>query len=125
MTAFFFLRNKSEAFENVKVYKEMVENEMDSKIKCLRSDNGVEFTSKEFMDYCIIHGIKMQFSIVRTPQHNGVVEIKNMTVHEMAQTMLMDSKWTYIFWTHVVHTPDHIQNRVMLRNNTNKTPYEL
>jgi hypothetical protein len=39
MTAVFFLRNKSEAFENFKVYKEMVENEMDSKIKCLRSDN--------------------------------------------------------------------------------------
>ena len=40
MTAVFFLRNKSEAFENFKVYKEMVENEMYSKIKCLRSDNG-------------------------------------------------------------------------------------
>jgi hypothetical protein len=40
MTIVFFLRNKSEAFENFKVYKEMVENEMDSKIKCLRSDNG-------------------------------------------------------------------------------------
>ena len=42
----FFLRNKSEAFENFKVYKEMVENEMDSKIKCLRYDNGGELTSK-------------------------------------------------------------------------------
>jgi hypothetical protein len=40
MTAVFFLRNKSEAFENFKVYKEMVENEMDSKLKCLRSNNG-------------------------------------------------------------------------------------
>jgi hypothetical protein len=40
MTAICFLRNKSEAFENFKVYKEMVENEMDSKIKFLRYDNG-------------------------------------------------------------------------------------
>jgi hypothetical protein len=94
MTAVFFLRNKSEAFENFKVYKEMVENEMDSKIKCLRSDNGGEFTSKEF-------------------------------IHEMARTMLMDSKLTDIFWTHAVHTTVHIQNRVMLRNNNEKTPYEL
>jgi hypothetical protein len=46
MVAVFFLRNKSEDFENFKVYKEMVENEMDSKIKCLRFDNGGEFTSK-------------------------------------------------------------------------------
>jgi hypothetical protein len=44
---------------------------------------------------------------------------------EMAQTMLMDYKLTNIFWTQVVHTSIHIQNRVMLRNNTDKTPYEL
>jgi transposase InsO family protein len=63
MTTVFLLKNKSEAFENFKIYKEMVENEMDSRIKCLRYDNGGEFTSKEFMDYCSSHGIKMQFSI--------------------------------------------------------------
>ena len=40
MTAVFFLENKSEAFQNFNIYKEMVENEMDSKIKCLRYDNG-------------------------------------------------------------------------------------
>ena len=80
MTAFFFLKNKSEAFENFKIYKEMVENDMDSRIKCLRSDNGGEFISKEFMDYCGNHGIKRQFSITRTPQQNGVVERKNMTI---------------------------------------------
>jgi hypothetical protein len=39
--------------------------------------------------------------------------------------MLMDSKLTDIFWTKPVHTVVHIQNRVMLRNNTKKTPYEL
>ena len=125
MNAVCFLRNKSESFENFKVYKEMVENEMDSKIKCLRSDNGREFTSKEFMDYCNNHGIKRQFSVARTPQQNGVVERKNGTIQEMARTMLMDSKLTDMFWTHVVHTMVHIQNRVMLRKNTNKTPYEL
>jgi transposase InsO family protein len=68
MTAVCFLKNKSEAFKNFKIYKEMVENEMDSRIKCLRSDNGGEFTSKEFMDYCNNHGIKRQFPIARTPQ---------------------------------------------------------
>jgi hypothetical protein len=44
---------------------------------------------------------------------------------EMAQTMLMDSKLTNIFWTHAVHTSVHIQNRVMLKKNNDKTPYEL
>jgi hypothetical protein len=125
MTAVFFLKNKSEAFENFKIYKKMVENEMDSRIKCLRSDNGGEFTSKEFMDYYSNHGIKRQFFVARTPQQNGVVERKNRTVQEMARTMIIDSKLTDIFWTQEVHTTVHIQNRVMLRNNTDKTPYEL
>jgi transposase InsO family protein len=125
MIAICFLKNKLEAFEKFKIYKEMVENEMDSKIKCLRSNNGGEFTSNEFMDYCSGHGIKMQFFVSKTPQQNGVVERKNRTIQEMARTMLMDSKLIDIFWTQVVHTRFHIQNRVMLRNNTDKTPYEL
>jgi hypothetical protein len=103
----------------------MVKNEMDSRIKCLRSDNGGEFTSKEFMDYCNNHGIKRQFFIARTPQRNGVVERKNRTVQEMARTMIMDSKLTDIFWIQAVHTIVHIQKRVMLRKNIDKTPYEL
>jgi hypothetical protein len=39
--------------------------------------------------------------------------------------MLMDSKLTDIFWTRVVHIVFQIQNKVMLRNKTDKTPYEL
>jgi transposase InsO family protein len=103
----------------------MVENEMDSRIICLRYDNGGEFTSKEFMDYCNSHGIKRQFFVARTPQQNGVVERKNKTIQEMVRTMLMDSKLIDIFWTQVVHTTIHIQNRVILKNNIDKTPYEL
>jgi transposase InsO family protein len=80
MFAVFFLTNTSGSFENFKVYKEMVENEMDSKIKCLRSDNGGEFTSKEFMEYYSRHGIKRKFFVARTPWQNGVIERKNMIV---------------------------------------------
>jgi hypothetical protein len=37
----------------------------------------------------------------------------------------MDSKLKDIFWTHVVHTTIHIQNKVMFIKNNDKTPYEL
>jgi hypothetical protein len=52
MTIVCFLWKKSEALENFKIYKEMVEKEIDIKIKGLRSNNGREFTSKEFMELC-------------------------------------------------------------------------
>ena len=46
MNTVFFLKKKSYAFEHFRIFKEMVENEMDLRIMCLRSYNGGEFTSK-------------------------------------------------------------------------------
>jgi transposase InsO family protein len=92
LTWVFFLKEKSEAFEKFKIYKSLVENETDLKIKCLRSDNGGEFTSKEFIQFCENHGIKRQFLASRTPQQNGVVERKNITVQKDARTMLNEVK---------------------------------
>ena len=73
----YFIKYKSETFECFKNLKALVENEKDSKIKCLRTDRGGEFTSNEFSEFCNIHGIKREFSAARTPQQNGVVERRN------------------------------------------------
>jgi hypothetical protein len=77
------------------------------------------------MDFCGEHGIKMKLSSAKTPQQNGVVERKNIIVQEMAKTMLKDSKFGNIFWAQEVHTSVHILNRGILRNNSDKNPYEI
>ena len=51
-----------------KSLKSLVENEANMKIKFLRPYNGGEFTSNEFNEFCKIHGIKRQFSTIKTPQ---------------------------------------------------------
>ena len=48
MTTVGFLKKNIEEFECFRIYKELVENETNLKIKCLRSNNDVEFTSKVF-----------------------------------------------------------------------------
>jgi transposase InsO family protein len=73
MTWVSFLKNKSEAIDKLKVFKELVENKTDLKINSLRSNNGGDFTSNEFGKLCEMHGIKRQLSKTRTQQQNGVV----------------------------------------------------
>ena len=108
-----------------KAFKSLVENEENLKIKCLRSDNGGEFTSNGLNDFCKTHGVKRQFSEETTPQQNGVVERKNMMVQEAARTMLNEAKLHDGYWREVVYTIVYIQNRGQLRVNSNKTHYEL
>ena len=46
-----FLKEKSKAFLKFKDFKALVENKANRKIKCLRLDNGGEFTSNEFNEF--------------------------------------------------------------------------
>ena len=110
MTWVYFLKEKSEAVEKFKAFKTYVENETDLKIKCLRSDNGGEFNSKEFNKFCEDHGIKRQYSAPRTPQQNGFVERKNKTIQEAARTMLNEAKIPNNVWRDVIYTTIHILN---------------
>ncbi|GKD03949.1 putative ribonuclease H-like domain-containing protein, partial [Tanacetum coccineum] len=70
-------------------------------------------------------GIKMEFSVARTPQQNEVAERKNRTLIEAARTMLVDSKLPTTFWAETVNTACYVLNRVLVINPHNKTPYEL
>jgi transposase InsO family protein len=63
-------------------------------LKVIRSDNGTEFKNTSFDEFCLEHGIDQQFSALRVPQQNGVVERKNRTLVEMARTIL-DEHWTH------------------------------
>ena len=62
-TWIYFLKNKDEVFERFKEFKALVENLSKKKIKVLRSDNGGEFTSNEFNDFCKEDGIKRELTI--------------------------------------------------------------
>ena len=65
----------------------MVETKIGLKVKCLRSDNGGEYIDGGFSEYCATHGIRMEKTILGTPQQNGVVERMNRTLNKHARSM--------------------------------------
>ncbi|CAI5708035.1 unnamed protein product [Peronospora farinosa] len=53
----YLLAAKSQVFERFKAFRAMVEKQTDCKIKCIRSDNGGEYTNHRFNKYCADLGI--------------------------------------------------------------------
>lgn len=74
------LKKKSDAFSRFKSFKALVENQQERKIKCLKIDNGIEYTMNEFKKNFFENGIFRQYIILGTPQQNGVTKRMNRTL---------------------------------------------
>ena len=66
-TWIYFLKAKSEVFDRFRVFKTLMENQTRRKIGVLRTDNGGEYTSIEFLEYCSAEGIKKEHIVAHTP----------------------------------------------------------
>jgi hypothetical protein len=76
-------------------------------------------------EYLEEEGIKHEFSAPYTPQQNGVVERKNMTLIDMARTMLGEFKTPERFWSEAVNTACHAINRLYLHRLLKKTSEQV
>jgi IS30 family transposase len=103
----------------------MVEKQTKKKIKLLRTDNGMEFCSTIFNNYCINEGICRHYTIPYTPQRNGVVERMNKTIISKARCMLSNANMHRRFWAEAVSTACYLINRSPCILLDKKTPIEV
>ena len=96
-TYVYLMKNKDEVFDKFKVYKSIVENQKEKKIKILRSDRGGEYFPAIFSSFYEEHGIIHQRTSPYTPQQNGLAERKNRTLVDMVNLMLLSSKLPLTF----------------------------
>ncbi|RVW93884.1 Retrovirus-related Pol polyprotein from transposon TNT 1-94 [Vitis vinifera] len=92
-------------------WKAMVEIETGLKVKYLRSDNGGEYIDGGFSEYCAAQGIRMEKTIPRTPQQNGVAERMNRTLNERTRSMRLHARLLKTFWANAVSTAAYLINR--------------
>ncbi|GJW25399.1 putative ribonuclease H-like domain-containing protein [Tanacetum coccineum] len=121
----FFLATKDETSGILKTFITEIENQLDYKVKVIRSDNGTELKNSVMNQFYKMKGIKREFSVARTPQQNGVAKRKNRTLIEAVGTMLVNSKLPTTFWAEVVNTACYVLNKVLVIKPNSKTPYEL
>lgn len=81
------------------------------KIKCLRSDNVGEYEDKEFKEFYVISGIRLETTIPKTPQNNRVTERMNKTLNKYARNMKIHSGLPKMFWIDTINTVAYLINR--------------
>jgi hypothetical protein len=118
----YFLKSKDEVFSKFKEFKALIENLSKRKIKILRSDNGGEYISKEFMNFCKDVGIKRELTTPHNPQQNGVAERKNRAIME---AVIHDQDLPMCLWEEATMAVVYVQNLLSHSALGFKTPEEM
>ena len=82
------MQKKRKTLSNFCEFKALVEEESRKQVKALRSDNGGEYISGEFKDFCSKERIRREIITPHNPQQNWVAETKNKTIVGVARAML-------------------------------------
>ncbi|KAJ9565695.1 hypothetical protein OSB04_001661 [Centaurea solstitialis] len=120
----YLIKHKSKTIEVFRTFQNEVENQLNRKIKTLRSDMGGEYLSQEFQDHLRSCGIVAQLTPPRTPQHNGVAERRNRTLLDMVRSMMSRTALPISFWGYALETAARVLNLVPTKK-VSKTPSEI
>ena len=72
------LKTKDQVLSVFKEFHARVERETSRKLKAVRADNGAEYQG-QFEEYCWKKGIRLEYTVPKTPELNGLAERKNRT----------------------------------------------
>jgi hypothetical protein len=103
----------------------MIEKQTEKKVKLLHTDNGMEFCSNEFNDYCSDEGIVRNRTISYTPQQNGVAQRMNKTIISKACCMLSNAGMSRCFLAEPASTAYYLINKSPSIPLDKKTPIEV
>lgn len=121
----YFIKQKSEVTQKLKIFLKLVENQTNRKVKICRSDNGTEFVNQQVRSIMEENGVKHQLSVPYTPQQNGRAERDFRTIVEMARTMLHSKHLDKNLWAEAVNYAVYILNKTGITIEKNKSPNDL
>ena len=121
----YFLAHKNQVLDKFRQFVELVTNMTGLPILALRTDNGGEFTSKHFQEFCSSKGIARELTPPHTPQRNGVAERRNRSLLNITRCLLLEKSLPGHLWGEAVKAAGDLLNLRSTKRSPDKTPNEL
>ena len=96
------MRDKSDVASLFETFYNMIENQFDTKISILRTDNGTEYFNRFLGDFLNKKGIQHQSTCPNTPQQNGIAKRKNRHLLEVARALMFIMNVPKTLWFDVI-----------------------
>ncbi|CAI7888885.1 unnamed protein product, partial [Closterium sp. NIES-53] len=115
-TTVFPLRNKGQVVDVLIPWIRTVRLQLgerfgqDLLVLCLHSDRGGEFSSDLLRDLCRREGITKSFTLLASPQQNGIAERRIGLVMEVARTSMIHATAPHFLWSFAVRYAAHQLN---------------
>ncbi|SYW82010.1 uncharacterized protein UHO2_00495 [Ustilago hordei] len=117
------LLSKAEVFPALKAWTKTVEIAMDCTLKCIRSDNGMEWSSLAAEEWKQEAGLKWQKTTLYVSIQNGRAEHTIRSLQEKMHTMLVQRSVPKGLWPYAIMAAGHVLNLTPSAN-ANRIPYE-
>ena len=90
-------------------------------LKVVQSDNGGEYRSRQMKSFLEKRGITHRLTAPGNPHQNGVAELINRTMVELARSMLHQKGLPKHFWAEALAVAAHVRNRATTRGLSSRT----
>lgn len=119
------IKSKSDVYNCLVEYVNLVENLTGKRIKELRCDNGTEYINKRVDEFVKNRGIYLRPCVPYVHELNGTAERYNRTLMDRARCLLAEAKVARKFWPECIATAAYLTNRSLGNTVEKKTPFEI
>ena len=114
------LRSKDKFFDTFKLWLPRAKA-CGNKLDCLKTDGGRKLISIALQSFCEEQEIKISYAATYMHEENGIAEQCCITLAQIKDSLLINSKLTNQFWAEAINTANYLRNQLLTRRTADKT----
>lgn len=119
------IKSKDETASCFIEFVNLVENQLNKRIKKFQCDNGREYLNSKIFDFIKVKGIELLPCPPYVHELNGVAERFNRSAMDIGRCLAREAKINNRYWPEIMKTVSYLKNRTIANTSENKTPYEI